>query len=116
MLKHLMSVMTLSIICLSLAGCIATFPKPDFHEDRCSPYFVKYPDGEINLEKSFCTCHPYEITIERSGETGPNVRLPLDRCHNLVGFSPEAWVGIPIWIQSVRIWYQDQTSKVQNEN
>jgi hypothetical protein len=55
----------------------------------------------ITLEGNYCRCHMYQISKEYTGIIGESVNHPLEYCDKMVGFRPDEYGKLSIWIHDV---------------
>lgn len=61
----------------------------------------------LSIDYQKCRCHLYEISIDNVGRVSDSVDYPLEYCENLIGFRPDNWEYVYLWIKEVWIWVKD---------
>lgn len=75
---------------MTFSGC-RSFPTIDLQE-RC-----------VNLpEFNKCRCHKYNLIDDE--RVSDSYDEPIEYCERLVGFPPESWEEIKVWLGEVKLW------------
>ena len=88
MLKQLKSFVGLLIVLISVAACR---PPEIQNIERCI----------VSTDYNICRCHDYQITPERISRTSESRDYPIEYCNNMVGFRPNHWVAIRLFLDDL---------------
>ncbi len=58
------------------------------------------------LEYDKCRCHTYDIMDDR--RISDSYDETADYCERMVGFRPDAWQEIKIWLGEIKIWRESR--------
>jgi len=90
--------LTIWISLFILSGC-GGFPLPQ-DRTRCI----------ADIENMVCTCRTYHVGINYVGNLKESVSVdyPIMKCHKLVGFPPESWMGMTAWFKKIAAWLESK--------
>jgi hypothetical protein len=60
----------------------------------------------LSLEFNKCRCHLYDLMNDR--RISDSYDEDATYCERLVGFRPEAWQNIKIWLGEIKIWRESR--------
>lgn len=100
MLRLKTSLSLLLIICLNV-GCDKVILPSLKNQERCV----------ISLEHKICRCHMYQIADAGVGRVSDSYNNPLKYCDKLVGFSPDSWIELVLWLEEVFDTVKDANDK-----
>lgn len=84
----------LILLLIIFSGC-QSFPTVD-PQERCV--------AVISLNK--CRCHDYDLMEDR--RESDSYDRPLEYCEKLIGFRPDAWKEIKVWLGDIKIWRESR--------
>lgn len=62
----------------------------------------------VSYHSGYCRCHLYEFTSEHIGRVGESIDYDSMKCDKLVGFDPDTFGTIYMWLESTRLWLNRQ--------
>lgn len=113
MLKQMMKLWMLSTIFLSSCGSNDLEESVDFNQKSVIIVLKDSEDGRryINEEKSYCLKRRYRYSIDYIGPISKGEKLPLLKCHKIIGNSPLNYKKKIDWLEAIRLeasqWFED---------